>query len=94
MVAISLRMNGKVQESVLDKVLYTSAIELNKGVMAYISLYNRVIKHSGLGREAPVSSLCKRFKNDPELFKRDFIVIDGERIDLREGCEGDYRRHG
>lgn len=86
------RMNGKVQESVLDKVLYTSAIELNKGVMSYISLYNRVIKHSGLGREAPVNSLCKRFKSDPELFKRDFIVIDGERICLRESYEGDYRR--
>jgi len=54
--------------------------------MAYISLYNRVIKHSGLGSEARVSSLCKRFKSDHELFKRDFIVIDGERIGLREGC--------
>jgi len=59
--------------------------------MSYISLYNRVIKHSGLGREAPVSSLCKRFKSDPELFKRDFIVMDGEKIYLRDGCEGNYR---
>jgi len=65
---------------VFYKVLYTSATELSKGVVAYISPYNRVIKHSGLGREVPVSSLCKRFKSDPELFKRDFIVIDGERM--------------
>ncbi len=60
--------------------------------MAYISLYNKVIKHSGLGRKAPVSSLCKRFKSDLGLFYRDFIVIDWERIFLRESCEGEYRR--
>jgi len=76
------RMNGKIQQSVLDKIICTDITELGKSVMRYISIYNTTIKHSGLGRQSPLLALRKRFESNPIVFTRDFVMIEGERISL------------
>lgn len=69
------RVNGKIQESVLERIHFSSQEEPCKSILAYVALYNGVIKHSGLGQQTPVSFLAKRYKEEPKLFKRDFVMI-------------------